>query len=193
MKAKPIFDIIFAFLIIFALGVVISTTMNEINYLGFSATILVFLWFGYRSLNFAIKKDVAKNSIYADISSRDSRLDLNPSYIAPFGFIVTFGLICQQLYLIDNSLFAIEISPNSQMLSISPWMIFAFDNLLRVVGFDFLESYNIQLINIKSTNYYVLTYIFIFKTILSLYFLRALTNLFNATTEIEVKFKRKRF
>jgi hypothetical protein len=184
MNRKLIYDLTFSVLITITSGLTLSQLKT------YSAVLLVvyilfFIWFGYRSLTFAFKYKKAQSSIKADIDSRDSKLDLNPSLIPPFGFVVTFGLICHQLFLYDSSLFVI----NSATMPNSPydyeWMIYAIDNFIRSVMFDFLETYHVKISQIDSNNNWILTFVFIFKSTLSIFFIKALLNLIKATKLIE--------
>lgn len=147
--------------------------------------IIFFIRFGYRSLLFAFNYKKAYDNLYWEIHSRDSALDLNPSIYPPFAFITVFGLISKQLFLVDNTLFSHVIIYSSQNLVETQWMVFALDNFIRAAVFDFLETYHFSLSKINSENYYVLTFVFVFKSVLSLYFIKSIINLFKAAKIIE--------
>jgi len=186
MSKKLIYDLCFSSLIAFTLGI----TFSQLN--SYNLTLLIlyfafFIWFGFRSLTFAFNYKKAYSSIKADIDTRDSKLDLNPSLIPPFGFIIVFGLICHQLYLYDNNLFekGLSISTNPSSSYEYQWMLYALDNFIRSVMFDFLETYHIKISRIDSSNNWILTFVFIFKSTLSIFFIKCIVNLIKSIKIVE--------
>jgi len=184
LHLSVIYQLIFLILVVLIIGLFLSqhTTYYPVLLIVY---ILFFICFGYWSLQFAFKKNIAQKSIKADIDTRDSKLDFNLSYIPLLGFVVIFGLICHQLFLYDNSLFV----KNSSIIANSPfdcaWMLYAIDNFIRSVLFDFLETYHFKISQIDSNNNLILTFVFIFKSTLSIFFIKALFNLIKATKKIE--------
>lgn len=188
MKLKLFYDYLFTIII----SVVIGIMLERLNYEGVYLLliyIVFFIWFGYKSLLYAFSDKAAYRNLKLDIITRDSKLDFNTSNFPPFAFVITFGLISKQLYLIDNNLFDIIRTNQNSIIIENQWLIFAIDNFIRAAIFDFLETYHFRLSNIDSNNLYILSFIFLFKTILSIFFVKSLINLYNSTKKIEFENK----
>jgi hypothetical protein len=188
MKLKLFYDYFFTILISITSGVLLESLPYENIYL-LIIYVLFFIWFGYKSLLYAFNSKAAYRNIKLDIETRDSKLDFNTSNFPPFAFVITFGLISKQLYHFDNSLFDIITTNQNNALFESKWMIFAVDNFIRAAVFDFLETYHLHISNISSNNLYILSFVFLFKTVLSIFFVKSLINLYNSTKKIEFENK----
>lgn len=186
MNKKLIYDLSFSQLIALTSGLTLSQ-LDSYSFILLIVYFVFFTWFGYRSLIFAFNYNKAYSSIKADIETRDSKLDLNPSLIPLFGFVITFGLICHQLDLYDSNLFEKTIENTDEAFSSYDyqWMLYAIDNFIRSVVFDFLETYHIKISRIDSNNNWVLTFVFIFKSFLSIFFIKSVMNLIKSTKLIE--------
>ena len=178
------YDYFFTILISIIAGILLESLPYE-NIFLLLAYVVFFLWFGYRSLLYAFNYKAAYKNLKLDIKTRDSKLDFNLSNFPPFAFVITFGLISKQLYHIDNNLFDVITATQNNTLFKSQWMIFAIDNFIRATVFDFLETYHFHLSSIDSHNLYILSFIFLFKTVLSIYFVKSIINLYNSTKQIE--------
>ncbi|TYP71555.1 hypothetical protein BD809_109137 [Aquimarina intermedia] len=188
MRLKLFYDYFFTILISTTSGILLESLPYKNIYLLIIYAIL-FIWFGYKSLLYAFYSGAAYKNIKLDIDTRDTKLDFNTSNFSPFAFIITFGLISQQLYHFDNSLFEIlTINQNSSLFE-REWMIFALDNFIRAAIFDFLETYHLHISNIDSNNLYILSFVFVFKSVLSIFFVKSLINLYNSTKKIELENK----
>ncbi|MCT4586645.1 MAG: hypothetical protein N4A71_02370 [Carboxylicivirga sp.] len=179
-KARFLYDLIFAGMTVFALGLA-NAEYGDFSYFTLVVAYFLFCWFEFRSITFAFKKNVAVKSIQIDTRSREGELDLNISYISPLGFVITFGVICNQLFLMDNNLFYIEGLGEISEIERYEWVLFAVDNFIRAVCLDFFETFNVHISRISSQNYYVLMFVFIYKTTLGVFFLKSIYNLYNAT------------
>ncbi len=189
-KIRILFDILFVVASSLSLGVIQLNSTNEFSLIWLTVYSIFFIWFGYRSLSYAFNANITLKSIKADIATRDSKLDPNISLISPFGFVIVFALLSHQLYLWDNSHYIISIPVSTEGFKNYEWVLYAIDNFIRAVCFDFLETYHFHLSSINSLNNGILTLVFIFKTVLSLFFIKSLINLYQAIIKAETTSKK---
>lgn len=169
----------------FVIGNALTFTSNEPNLLRISIFSLLFLYLGYITYRHAVNKEYAEKDVIAEIETRDSKLDINPTYSYYFGFVSLFGVISHELYLFDKSLFIVDSDFYYVDFYESQWSIYAIDNMIRASFLDLFETYNIHISNIRSTNNVILTFVFLFKTTLSIIFLKALYNLAISSWKVE--------
>lgn len=185
MKLKPIFDLLFSFVITFGVGNILLQTSTEPSILRIVSYILLFILLGWLISRHAFNKGLAERDVKAEIETRDSKLDINPTYSYYFGFVSLFGIISHELYLFDNSLFHIDSSYYYMDIYEFQWSIYAIDNMIRASFLDFFETYNLHISNVGSTNNWILTFVFLFKSTLSIFFLKALFNLTASAWKME--------
>lgn len=182
---KPVFDLLYSFVLAFGLGNIITAFSVEPSYVRIVCYSLIFLFLGYLVSRHAFNKSLAEQDVIADITTRDSKLDVNPTYSFYFGFVSFFGVISHEFYLFDNSIFNIDDTYYYVDFYDSQWSIYAIDNMIRASFLDFFETYNLHISNINSTNNWFLTFVFLFKSTLSIIFLKALYNLTTSAWKME--------
>lgn len=145
---------------------------------------LIQLVFGYLLFRIAFIKEIAKKDVKSHIDSSDSRLDFNPTLFYFFGFVFMYGVLSHEIFLFDNSLYS-GVGRSQEFLFLSSWSIYSLDNFIRAVCLDFLETYDFHLSTISSSNVYIQSYLFMFKTVLSILFIKAFYNLFIAYKTVD--------
>ena len=186
---RIIYDLLGSFGLV-GLGTIQLDSHSGFNLIWLIFYIIVFIIFGIMTFRIAHYKKVAYKNIELDFDTADSKFDFNTSFWYPIAYLVAFALISHQLYLFDNDFF--EITPtkhntiNNEMFVNFEWMVFAFDNLIRAVFFDFLETFHITFSGIDSQNKWILTFILFFKVSLTYIFWKSLFNLYRATKKIKI-------
>lgn len=109
----------------------------------------------------------------------ENRFEALHLFLPPFLLVGLFAVICNQLYKMDSGLFIVNSSHLVSQVyqeDTELWFIlFSLDNLSRVLFFDLLETFRISFVNIMyTTNFWLMAFVFVFKCILSVVFLRFL-------------------
>lgn len=180
------YDILFSFLITNSLAFLILDKLTFFKWYWLMLFIIVFLISGFYMISFIRNDNRLLKSLKGDMESADSRLDLNLTYLPIFGFIVAFGLINQQLFLFDNSLFHYNNNIAWSLNSNFDFLLYTYDNFIRAACLDFMETYNLHISRISSSNYWILTILFFYKTFLSIYLIKFLLKILKGLQKIKI-------
>ncbi len=179
---RTIVELIISIFLVLVLGMTCSINASP-SVLWLTTYIVLFIYYAYRSYKIFNNNKEIKQEIESDIVYRDSKFDINTVFIPPLAYVVLFGLICQQFYLFDNTFFVVGSKEISFTYKEFSWLVFAFDNLVRAAFFDFLETFNIHISNISSSNIFILCFVFFFKSLASVCFVLYIYRTFFTTMQ----------
>jgi len=148
-------------------------TLHSTNPSSFSLVIfsLLFIISGYGSIKLAYNKNIVISTLKLELN--ENRFEPFHLFIAPFAFIGLFSLICFNLYALDSKLFITNFP-----LTGWAWITFALDQSSRAILLDLFETYQIHLSNINYIqNFWLSSFILLFKTILTFTFWKFIFNL----------------
>lgn len=180
-----IYDLIFSSLITSSLAIVVLIQLQTFSWYWLCLCIVTILIFGYYLISFSKDKNRVIKSLKVDLDTMDSRMDLNLTYIPLFGFIASFSVMNHLLFLYDTNFFAVDseltwtFDPDIDML------FYAYDNFFRAACLDLFETYNFQVSRISGSNVWIITLTFIYKTFLSIFFIKTGLSIFNALKTIK--------
>ncbi len=173
-----LYDIFFSAMICNAIGFIALEHFTNFQWYWVAILSVSFLICGYYIVVFSKNKNRLYRSLVADLISADSRIDFNLTYFPLFGFVVTFALINQQLFMSSEDLYTITDIYNWPFDTNIDMLFYAYDNFFRAVCLDLFETYNLHISRIGSNNLGILTLNFSYKIFLSIFFIKSLFEIF---------------
>jgi len=172
------YDILFSILICSAIGLIIMEYLVDFQRYWLAFFCLIFLVSGYYIILFSKNKNRLYKSLVADLESADSRFDFNLTYSPLFCFVISFGLINQQLFMLNEEFYTITLVNEWPFDESFNMFFYAYDNFIRAACLDLFETFNLHISPVGTNNVWIMTLNFCFKTFLSIFFIKALIEIF---------------
>ena len=162
--------------------IVIETAPPE-SALVLSLSFAFFVILGWLSISIWQRKNLMRALTRFEIA--DERMEPLIAFSSPFFLISAFTIVSYQLHTFNPTLFEFTANESARFPEVTEWTIYAFDQVVRAIFLDVLETFYWQVSYIKYSDvWWLKAFVLTFKTILTVVFWSTVIGFYRERREI---------